>query len=92
MTEPLPGPLMQVWALVRQAQGAVTLSFLVEETGLEPDLVQSVVDWLARQGRLQKVGRGEVCAVPQSRFCRWCAWRARCPVAAQGPEGAEGNR
>lgn len=70
---------MQVWTLVRRAQGAVTLSTLVRQTGLDPDLVQSMVDWLVRQGRLQRVGEAEVCAVSQS-FCRWCAWRAHCPV------------
>ena len=74
------GPLMQVWTTILRAHGAVTLDALVQQTGLDPDLVQSVVDWLVRQGRLRKVGEAEVCAVPQRAFCRWCAWRAHCPV------------
>ncbi len=71
---------MQVWTIVRRAQGAVTLSALVQQTGLEPDLVHSMVDWLVRQGRLRRVGEAEVCAVSQRALCRWCAWRTSCPI------------
>ena len=81
------GPLMQVWTIIRRAQGAVTLDALVQQTGLDPDLVQSAVDWLVRQGRLRKVGEAEVCAVSRRALCRWCGWRARCPVEFRPGEG-----
>ncbi len=80
---PRTGPLIQVWNCVREAKGAVTYDFVARRTGLEPDLVRSILTWLVRQGHIQRVGEGEVCAIPQKGVCRWCAWRPRCPAAAE---------
>jgi hypothetical protein len=70
--------LQQVLDYFMRSSGAVSIALLARELDLSPGLVESMVDFWVRKGRIQRLD-------PGGRECGGCSRKGSCPLIAELP-------